>query len=549
MTSNKENKKSIIGVLVDPFRRTMEGSEVFIEDGVIVRIESRPEVNSPFILPGFVDAHVHIESSMLVPSRFAQMAVKHGTVAVVTDPHEVANVAGEKGIRFMIEDGKSVPLNFFFGVPSCVPASPLEKSGAVLSASEVLPLLAEPEFYFLAEMMNFPGVIYDDVDVHEKIQGALILRKPVDGHAPGLTGEGLKKYADSGITTDHECSTIEEAIEKIKVGIKVQIREGSAAKNFNNLSPLINNYHKSVMFCTDDCHPDYLEKGHINKIVARAVKGGYNIFDVLSIASINPIKHYNLPLGFLQLDQRADMAVVNNLEDFDVIETLINGETVYSKGEVKFLLSDAKPQEFNFRKGYNREDLKVKCEGNTINIIEAIEGELITNWLVEKSPVPMGDYVNANTTSDFLKIVLLDRYSEAKPVIAFIKGFGMKSGAIAASIAHDSHHILAIGCDDKSIAEALDWILYNRGGICFSDNGIVEGIALPFFGLMTNEIGENVSSLYKLLNDKVKQTGCKLASPFMTASFMALTVIPKLKIFHNGLFDGSNFKAVSLFPD
>jgi adenine deaminase len=547
MSEDIKFKKSIVGVLVDPITRTMKGSEVFIEHGKIVRVEDRPGVTAPFILPGFVDAHVHIESSMLVPSRFAQMAVKQGTVAVVTDPHEVANVAGEKGIRFMIEDGKSVPMKFFFGVPSCVPASPLEKSGAILSSAEVLPLLAESDFYFLAEMMNFPGVIYDDKDVHEKLRGAVMNNKPIDGHAPGLSGDGLEKYANSGITTDHECSSIEEAIEKINLGIKVQIREGSAAKNFENLSPLIKDFHNNIMFCTDDCHPDYLEKGHINKIVARAIKAGYNLFDVLTIASVNPIKHYNLSVGYLQINQSADIAIVNNLQDFDVIETLVEGESVFSNGKVNFNQFDSQPQQFPFRESFNIEDLNVTCQGSSLNVIEAIDGELITNWLTQKSPVDIGESVYADIENDFLKIVLLDRYSEAKPVVAFIKGFGMKSGSIAASVAHDSHHILSIGCDDKSIAEALNWIIKNKGGICFSHNGEVDGIALPFYGLMSNEPGEYVSSMYKSLNEKVKNTSCTLHSPFMTASFMALTVIPKLKIFHNGLFDGVNFKPVSLF--
>jgi adenine deaminase len=547
MEIGKKKDITIVGVMVDPMKRTMEGSEVLIENGIIARITKRSDVTSPFIVPGFVDAHVHIESSMLLPSGFAQMAVKQGTVAVVTDPHEVANVAGEAGVRFMIENGKTVPMKFFFGVPSCVPASPMEKSGAILSAKEVAALLEENDFFFLAEMMNFPGVVYNDADVHSKLQAAKKVGKPIDGHAPGLMGDSLAKYVSSGITTDHECSTIEEAKEKIHLGMKVQIREGSAAKNFDNLSSLITEYTNNIMFCTDDCHPDYLEKGHINKIVARAVKAGYNIYDVLTIATINPIKHYNLPVGYLQLNQQADIAVVNNLTDFDVIETYIDGELVFANSTISFNSTEPIPEKFQFRSGYNLNDLKVVSEGPRINVIEAMEGELITNWLVEQTPVEIGEIILPNPDKDFLKIVLLDRYSEAKPVVAFIKGFGFKKGAIAASIAHDSHHIIAIGCDDKSIGNALDWILKNRGGICFAENGKADGIALPYFGLMTNEKGENVSKRYKELNQKVKHSGCSLGSPFMTASFMALTVIPKLKIYHNGLFDGDKFKTVSLF--
>jgi adenine deaminase len=545
--STNNNTFTISGVYVNPESRETFGCEMHVMDGKIVKIEPRDDIQKPYILPGFVDSHVHIESSMLIPSQFASMAVKHGSVAVVTDPHEVANVAGESGIRFMVDNAKTVPLKFFFGVPSCVPASPLEKSGATLNAKDIKRLIEEPSFYFLAEMMNFPGVVTGDLDVMNKLEATQNVYKPIDGHAPGLAGEDLVKYAKAGISTDHECSTVSEAVEKIQLGMKILIREGSAAKNFNNLIPLIKDYPKQVMFCTDDCHPDYLEKGHINKVVARAISGGYNLYDVLYAASINPILHYNLPVGRLRINDPADFIIVNDLENFNVLSTFINGEEVFSKGQVNFTMPEVTPPKFSFRQTANSLNLDVVCKGKEINVIGAVEGELITSWLVEKSPVNEGEIVKADPENDFLKIVLLDRYSEAEPVIAFIRGFGFKKGAIAASIAHDSHHILAVGCDDSSIQLALEWVISSKGGLCYAVDGLVEGISLPYFGLMTNKPGVEVSKQYHKLNSLLQENRSSLTSPFMTASFMALTVIPELKIYHNGLFDALNFEQVSLF--
>ena len=543
----KSKSFSVEGNLVDIKNREIYGCEIEIEEGVIKKIEKKIGATGSYILPGFIDSHVHIESSMLIPSQFAKMAVKQGTVAVVTDPHEVANVAGIEGVRFMIRNAKEVPLMFFFGVPSCVPASPLEKSGAILNSEDVKSLLKEKDFYFLAEMMNFPGVVFGDKEVHAKLIAAKNLGKRIDGHAPGLTGDNLKAYAQAGITTDHECSTEEEAIEKIEHGMKILIREGSAAKNLKSLLPVIKKYPKSVMFCTDDCHPDYLKEGHINRIVARAISMGFDMFDVLYAACVNPIEHYQLPLGQLNQGDTADFVLVENLEDFEVTSTYINGQNVYSNGEVNFDSAKVDIPSFPIRKNYSNGKLKVFSKGNIINVIGAMEGELLTDWLKYPCSVPVGQEVKANVKDDFLKIVLLDRYSEAEPVVAFIRGFGLKNGAIAGSIAHDSHHIVAVGCDDNSLDKALEWVVENMGGICYANNILLEGIPLPFFGLMTNEEGVAVSEKYEKLNNLVKQNGSTLGSPFMTLSFMALTVIPNLKIFHEGLFDGINFKKVTLF--
>lgn len=543
----KTDKYSIKGNLVDPINRSIKGVILNIEKGIIKSISKTDSLGGPFILPGFIDSHIHIESSMLIPSRFAEMAVVHGTIAVVTDPHEVANVAGVEGIRFMQNNAKKVPMKFFFGVPSCVPASPLEKSGAILDSTIVSKLILDNDFYFLAEMMNFPGVVNDDPDVVAKLSAAHKAKKPIDGHVPGLSGEMLGKYTKAGITTDHECSTQQEAIEKIKLCMKILIREGSAAKNFENLVPLLKEYPKEIMFCTDDCHPDYLKNGHINSIVARTIAKGYDLFDTLYAACISPIDHYNLPLGKLRIGDKADFILVNNLTDFKVLETHIDGNKVFANQKVAFDLPSENTPDFTFRSKHQKGDLKIISLAPKLNIIEAIDGELLTNRLIIDSPVPKGEIVVVDLERDLLKIVLLDRYTDTPPQVAFINGFGLKQGAIAASIAHDSHHIVAVGCDDVSIDNALQWIVEKRGGLCYFYHANGDGIELPFFGLMTNEQGVHVSEKYESLNKKVQQAGCVLKSPFMTASFMALTVIPHIKINHNGLFDSLNFKSIPLF--
>ncbi len=540
-------KFSISGVLVDPISRATFGGEIFVENKKIVAIERRHDVNAPYILPGLIDSHVHIESSMLIPSRFAEMAVKHGTTAIVTDPHEVANVAGEEGVRFMVNNAKTVPFKFYFGVPSCVPASPFEKSGAILDSDIVERLIREDDFSFLAEMMNFPGVVNNDEEVMRKIRSAIAASKPVDGHAPGVSGEQLRAYAKAGISTDHECSNINEALEKLKAGIKIQIREGSAARNFDGLIDLIKNHKEAIMFCTDDCHPDYLQSGHINKLLARAVNLGYNIYDILHAICINPRNHYALKTGALQVNDPADFIVVDDLKSFDVSRTFIDGEEVYRKGEISIQVPETKPPSFHFRSSFKKGNLEVLSNGENINIIGVIKGELLTEWIKEKSPVPQGGIVKASTDTDLLKIVLLDRYDSTMPVVAFIRGFKLKSGALASSIAHDSHHIIAVGVDDDSIDSALSWIVNNRGGLCYAADGKVSGIRLPYYGLMTDENGISISRKYKELNNIIKESGCGLDTPFMTLSFMGLTVIPQLKIYHKGLFDGVRFMHTTLF--
>ncbi len=539
----------IKGKIVDVVKKEIYNGLIKIENGRIIDIIKIDEEQNRYIIPGFIDSHVHIESSMLIPTRFAGLSVKNGTVGVVCDPHEIANVLGEQGVIFMVENSKKSPLKFFFGVPSCVPATSFETSGAVMDSNVVGKLLARDDLFFLAEMMNYPGVIFEDPDVMAKLDAAKKINKPIDGHAPGLRGEELKKYIQAGITTDHEAYTLEEAEEKIKLGMKILIREGSAAKNFDALHPLIAKYPEMVMFCTDDSHPDDLVKGHINRIVKKAIEQGHDLFNVLSAASLNPKLHYNLNVGLLQPGDSADFIIVEDLKGFEILETYINGLLVYSqKHGINFKVNQESPVNKFEAKQINQEDLKIKRKGQKIRVIKAMDKQLITGEEIVE-PRVAGEYIVPDTKRDILKIVVVNRYTpNAKPAIGFISGFGLKRGAIAATIAHDSHNIIAIGCSDTEITDAINKLVEIKGGIV-ANNGMGEMryIKLNFAGLMADIDGEKLAGEYAELKKFVKDLGTDLNSPLMTMSFMALPVIPKLKMTDKGLFDSEKFKKVDLF--
>lgn len=535
--------------LVNIFEKTISEAELHFADGIIKEINiTGPENPSlPYALPGFTDAHVHIESSMLTPSQFARLAVVHGTVATVSDPHEIGNVLGIAGVEFMIEDGKRVPFKFCFGAPSCVPATVFETAGAVIDAEQVGQLLAKDDIGYLAEVMNFPGVINEDPDMMAKINWAKHYNKVVDGHAPGLRGEAARKYASHGITTDHECFTYDEAREKIDYGVKILIREGSAARNFAALIPLIDEFPELVMFCSDDKHPDNLVAGHINVLVKRALSLGYDIWNILQAACINPVLHYSLNVGLLRLNDPADFILVDNLSDLHVQETWIDGVLV-AKDSVSMIpdLRSAHPNRF-VGAPKTAADFVSKNEKNSesqIRVIEALEGQLITNEIIANAKV-QGGAIMADPDNDILKVTVINRYENALPSIAFIKNFGLKKGAIASSVAHDSHNIICVGCDDESIAMAVNMIIEAKGGISAAGNGKTQLIALPIAGIMTDSDGYEVAAAYTLLDNFVKEElMSSLQSPFMTLSFMALLVIPRLKLSDKGLFDGENFNFV-----
>jgi len=539
----------IEGNLVDIHSNSIYPARLEIIDGIIVSINKINEKYNSYILPGLIDAHVHIESSMTIPTRFSKMVVPRGTVGVVSDPHEIANVLGREGVEYMIEDGKKTPLKCFFGVPSCVPATDFESSGGRIEADDIEYLFSKGAS-FLAEMMNFPGVIFGDSVVKEKLEIAKKYNKPIDGHAPGIMGEDLVKYVSSGISTDHECSTLQEALDKIELGMKVQIREGSAARNFESLHSLIRTHPDNVMLCTDDSHPDLITKsGHIDRLVRLALRKGYSIFEVYKAAVLNPVHHYNLPIGLLKEGDTADFIVVDNLSDFNVLETYIDGEKVAEKGNALFGL---KPLDvvnrFNCNEISEQDIVLTIPKGvSKVKVIQAEDGELLTEELIWKFKNTEKDILNPDIANDILKIVVVNRYHPEKPAVGFIKGFGLKRGALASSVAHDSHNIVAIGCDDKSIISVINSIIKLKGGLVASDGNESKILPLPVAGLMSDLEGEEVAKIYTELNKFVFNLGVSLKAPFMTLAFMSLLVIPKLKIGDKGLFDVSTFSFTNLF--
>ncbi|MBU8891166.1 MAG: adenine deaminase [Bacteroidales bacterium] len=538
----------VSGKLLDVVARKIFNAEIKIVKGVISEIKKSDSESDKYILPGLIDSHVHIESSMLLPTGFARAAVRNGTVATVSDPHEIANVMGVDGIKYMIENGKKSPFKFYFGAPSCVPATPFETSGAVINSDDIKELMANNDIYYLAEMMNFPGVIFNDEEVINKIKYAHEAGKPVDGHAPGLSGEGLDKYAAQNITTDHECTTVEEAINKIEKGIKIQIREGSAAKDFENLFPLLNSHPDKVMFCTDDCHPDDLIKGHINKTIKRAVSKGADVFDVISAATKNPIEHYKLNVGLLQKGDPADFVIINNLKDFEVEKTFIDGVLVYDNGKV-LLEKHSEKAINNFKcNDVSVDDIAVFTNGKNIQVIVAKDGDLVTGKEILEPTIKNGK-IESDVVRDILKIVVVNRYQESKPQIGFIKNFKLKKGAMAGSIAHDSHNIIAIGTNDEDIVSAINKVVENKGGIVACDGSLSKDLKLNVAGLMSTEEAGIVAEQYHSVHAMAKEMGSELTAPYMTMAFMSLLVIPELKLGDKGLFDVSKFEFTSLFVD
>ena len=533
--------------LIDLHLRRIFPSELTLEDEKIVHIEPiLPISGLPYLMPGFIDAHVHVESSMLVPSEFARLAVVHGTVATISDPHEIANVCGMEGVEYMIENGKQVPFHFFFGAPSCVPATPFETAGGEIDAADIENLMARPEILYLAEMMNWPGTVHRDPLVMEKIRIAHKYGKTIDGHAPGLMGELAEKYVSAGPSTDHECFTYAEALGKIKLGMKISIREGSAAKNFEALIDLIDEYPEMIMFCSDDKHPDNLAISHINELAARAIAKGKDLFDVLRAACLNPISHYNLPVGQLQVGDQADFILVKDLEKFEVLATYIKGQKVSENG--KTLIPRVNNEVINnFHTSLKRpEDFQLSASGTKVRVIEALDGQLITPEIEGEILVQNG-FAESNPDRDILKITVVNRYQDAPPAVAFIKNFGLKTGAIASSVGHDSHNIIAVGIDDDSICRAVNLLIEAKGGISAVSGEKEEVLPLPVGGIMSPEDGYQVAEAYTRIDRMAKEMGSSLNSPFMTLSFMALLVIPDLKLSDKGLFDGKRFEFIEVF--
>ncbi len=538
----------ISGHIIDIRKKRIYDGEIGVVNGIIHSIREITNVKDQFILPGFIDAHVHVESSMVVPSEFARMAVVHGTVATVSDPHEIGNVMGIKGVEYMIENGKQVPFKFFFGAPSCVPATRYETAGGVIDNQDVRTLLQMKEVRYLAEMMNWPGVLSGDADVMARIGFAKTYGKVVDGHAPGLRGEEARRYASAGISTDHECFTAAEALDKLRLGVKIQVREGSAAKNFEALADLLHDHWENMMFCSDDKHPDSLEVGHIDVLVKRALARKIDLFKVLAAACINPVDHYQLDVGTLRPGDPADFIVVDNLLDFKVKSTYINGVLVAQDGITNISSTPTKLINNFFGSERQAEEFAIRATGKKIRIMEALDGQLITNEVVEPALVQSG-FALSDTARDILKITVVNRYGESQPSVAFIKNFGLKHGAIASSVAHDSHNIIAVGVDDQSIARVVNLIIHAQGGVAAVSGSNEKILPLPVAGIMSDKDGYEVSRAYQAVDAMTKEMGSRLEAPFMTLSFMALLVIPALKLSDKGLFDAQKFKFVDLFVD
>ena len=536
------------GNIVDIQNKRIYKGEITFENGKITSIQEKQHDVHHYIIPGFIDAHIHIESSMLVPSEFARIAVTHGTVATVSDPHEIANVLGVKGVNFMIDNGKKVPFKFNFGAPSCVPATTFESAGACIDSNAIKALMANPDIKYLAEMMNYPGVLFDDDEVLKKIAWAKKYNKPIDGHAPGLNGDAISKYINAGISTDHECFTYDEALEKLQKGMKILVREGSAAKNFKALIDLLPEHFENMMFCSDDKHPDDLIVGHINQLCARAVTKGIDVFKILQSACINPVKHYNLDVGLLKEGDDADFIVVEDLKAFQTLQTYINGELVFNEGQS--LIKQVSFENLNNFNCHKKEvsDFRIESSAKQIRVIEALEGQLVTNEIIEDALIE-NDNIVSNIDKDVLKMTVVNRYKNQKPATAFIKNFGLKEGAIASSVGHDSHNIIAVGVSDEVICKAVNLIIENKGGICAVSNLEEKIVSLPVAGIMSDKDGEIIGKQYAELDNMAKSLGCKLNAPYMTLSFMALLVIPSLKLSDKGLFNAKDFKFTNLELD
>lgn len=541
---------SISGNVVNVSDRTVRCGTVYVADGLIERIElddsDAIDPDAMYLMPGFIDSHIHIESSMLLPAAFAQAAVVHGTVATVSDPHEIANVCGMEGIELMLQNAAQTRFKFHFGAPACVPATPFETAGAQLDVAATERLLNLPDIGYLSEMMDFPGVLNRSDAVMAKIQAAKARGKPVDGHAPGLRGPEAEKYFGAGISTDHECFTLEEGLDKLKAGCTIAIREGSAARNFAALWPLIDSHTNNVMLCSDDKHPDELLLGHINQLAARAIALGCDLMNVLQVACVNPVRHYGINVGLLQVGDPADFIVVRDLQKFHVIETYLDGHKVAQNGQSLMPIVDAEPLNRFVARPIQSSQLRVPASTDRIRVIRALDGQLITLADV-RDAVKVEGMAVADPGQDLLKMVVVNRYQPAEPAVAFVAGFGLKSGAFASSVAHDSHNIVAVGASDEELARSINLVIQQQGGLSVVDADFSAVLPLPIAGLMSTATCAEAGDQYSQLDARVKELGCPLRAPYMTLSFMALLVIPSLKLSDRGLFDVDKFEFTSLF--
>jgi len=543
----KYHSFALSGNIVDVINQRIFPGTIHIKDSKISSVVEEPVTETQHILPGLIDAHIHIESSMLIPTEFARAAVIHGTVATVSDPHEIANVLGMRGVEFMLDNADRTPFKFHFSAPSCVPATPFETAGAELSAPEIETLLQRQDIVSLSEMMNVPGVLNDAEDVKEKLRLARVAGKVVDGHSPGLRGAAVKKYIEAGISTDHECFSLEEALEKLSLGMQVQIREGSAARNLDDLMPLLNDHYKDCMLCSDDKHPDDLAEGHINEMVRRAIAAGIDPLKVLWSACVTPINTYGLDVGLLQENDPADFIVIDNLTDFNVLSTYIAGALLAENGNTR-LPSETVDAINRFEADLQVADnFRIKAKESVVPVIDVIDGQLVTKKYPWTPDLDSDGFIKTSLDQDILKIAVLNRYSISKPAVALIRNFGLKEGAIASSVAHDSHNIVAVGTSNEDLAKAINLIIKNQGGISAVTPNDEHVLPLPIAGIMSDDDAFKVGKKYGEMDDIAKAMGSQLSAPYMTLSFMALLVIPDIKLSDKGLFDGEAFEFLDVF--
>ena len=535
--------KTIEGNLVDVVNREIYPSTIKISERKIVSIERNSNSYDRYIMPGFVDAHVHVESSMLLPVEFSNIVTRLGTVAIVNDPHEIANVLGMEGVKKMMENSEKAALKFYYGIPSCVPATPFDRTAGKIDAEDAEEMAATGKFVALSEMMNIPGVLNNEPEVMAKLAVAKKYNLRIDGHAPALRGDKLSLYIGHGIETDHECVTLDEAEEKIMKGMKVIIREGSAAKNYEALKSLIGTRTDDVMFCTDDAHPDdLLQFGHINYMVKKALSDGFGIFDVLQVACLNPVRFYRLDVGTLNVGDKADFIITDDIERMNIISTFIDGENVFEKRSFYGL-----KEEWNSCNLFHHDRLTIAdietTLSNQVECIKVMPDELVTGKMIF-SLDNMNDKFESDLSADVLKIVYLNRYLNGKPQVGFVSGFGIKRGAFASCISHDSHNIIAIGCTDEDLVASINAVIEQKGGLSIKNGDKLLLLPLPIGGIISNLSCEEVAGQYLKLNDEIKTMGSVLKSPFMTLSFMSLIVIPYFKIGEKGMFDYNKFDFV-----
>lgn len=545
---------SVINVLSEEIYK----ADVAVKNGIIAGIgndyKGKIEINGEgkFLSPSFIDGHVHIESSMLLPSEYAKLVVATGTTTVVADPHEISNVIGLHGISFMREASKDLPLDVYMTLPSCVPATPYETSGFELNSYDLSLLIDKEWILGIAEMMNFPGVVNLDKEVLSKIKLGLQNNKRIDGHAPLLSGKELCAYVAAGVNSDHECTCPNEAIEKLRAGMYLMVREGSAAKDLDALLPVLKSYPtRKCIFVTDDRYPSALKK-HINAMVKRAVEYGIAPVKAIQMASINTAEYFGLKkLGAIAPGYKADLLLLNNLEDFSPLMVIKNGKIVAKEDH---LTVDIPEKNLSSLRGtvnirwLEKEDLKIKAKSYKVKVIEVSDGQLVTKSVIGNVKINNG-YAESNPDEDIIKILVIERHKASGNIgKGFVKGFGIKSGAIASTVAHDSHNMIVIGTNDDDMFKAIKELVKSQGGKVIVQNGEVKAkLELPIAGIMSDEKADIVLEKLSKLKDAEKAIGCSIKEPFMTMSFLSLSVIPEIKLTDKGLMNVVENKFVDLF--